>query len=172
QLALDLARVLRLSGTTALVVTHDHDEAFTLADRVALMRAGRIVQTGRPEEVWRTPADEPTARFLGCAVFLAATVHNGLASTPLGTVPIPWAVDGPARLGLRPTALRANDSGPLQGTVLARVHRRDHVRLQVRLDTGIDAPVDAVAGVAGAPGTGEPVHLILDPDGVAVVGPR
>src|SRR5262245_17461484 len=72
QLAMDLAGVLRVAGATALVVTHDHDEAFTLADRVAVMRAGRIVQTGPPDEVWRLPADEGTARFLGCGLFLPA----------------------------------------------------------------------------------------------------
>lgn len=169
QLALDLARVLRVSGTTALVVTHDHDEAFTLADRVALMRAGRITQVGRPEEVWRRPADEPTARFLGCGTFLPATVHNGTVTSPLGTVRLGWAPDGLVRLGLRPAALRVDGSGEVGGEVLARVHRRDHVRLLVRL-VGVDGPVDAVAGIAGAPEVGASVRLALDPDGLAVLG--
>lgn len=53
QLAVDLARLLEKTGTTAVVVTHDHDEAFTLADRVAVMVAGRILQTGSAEQVWR-----------------------------------------------------------------------------------------------------------------------
>ena len=86
QLAMDLAGVLRVAGATALVVTHDHDEAFTLADRVAVMRAGRIVQTGPPDEVWRRPADEDTARFLGCGLFLPATVRDGVATCELGSV--------------------------------------------------------------------------------------
>jgi thiamine transport system ATP-binding protein len=168
QLALDLARVLRVSGTTALVVTHDHDEAFTLADRVALMRAGKITQVGRPEEVWRRPADEPTARFLGCGTILAATVHSGTVTSPLGTVRLDWAPDGPVRLGLRPAALRVDGSGLLNAKVLARVHRRDHVRLLVRLG-GVDEPVDAVAGIADAPEVGAVVRLTLDPDGLAVL---
>ncbi|HEV2784448.1 MAG TPA: ABC transporter ATP-binding protein [Actinophytocola sp.] len=165
QLAMDLAHALRVSGTTALVVTHDHDEAFTLADRVALMRAGRITQSGRPEEVWRAPADEPTARFLGCTSFLPATVAAGVATCALGAVELPRAPDGPVRLGLRPTALRVDGSGPLDGEVLARVHRRDHVRLVVRLDTAMDA----VAGIADAPEVGARVRLRLDPDGLAVL---
>lgn len=169
QLALDLAHVLRESGTTALVVTHDHDEAFTLADRVALMRAGRISQVGRPEEVWRCPVDEDTARFLGCVTFLPATVHSGRVDCALGSVPLPWAPDGQQRLGLRPNALRVSEGG-VTGEVLARVHRRDHVRLLVRLDTGHDAPVDAVAGIADPPEIGARVHLSLDPDGLAVLG--
>jgi thiamine transport system ATP-binding protein len=169
RLALDLARVLRESGTTALVVTHDHDEAFTLADRVALMRAGRITQTGRPEEVWRHPADEATARFLGCTTFLPATVHSGRLDWVLGAVTLPWAPDGTVRIGLRPNALRVSDTG-VGGEVLARVHRRDQVRLRVRLDAGHGAQVDAVAGIADPPEVGARVRLAPDPDGLAVLG--
>jgi thiamine transport system ATP-binding protein len=161
QLAVDLARVL--AGTTALVVTHDHDEAFTLADRVAVMRAGRIVQTGPPTSVWREPADEETARFLGCSAFVPATVQSGVARCELGVVALPWAADGAAVLGLRPSALRPSDTG-VKGEVLQRVHRRDHVRLRVRLSTGQE--VDAVAGVLD---TDDTVTLALDPDGVALI---
>jgi thiamine transport system ATP-binding protein len=164
QLALDLARVL--TGTTALVVTHDHDEAFTLADHVAVMRAGRIVQTGPPTKVWREPADEETARFLGCGAFVPATVHNGVATCELGAVELPWAPPGEAVLGLRPTALRPAVTG-VKGDVVQRVHRRDHVRLRVRLEDGHE--VDAVAGVLDVADT---VTLALDPDGVALISRR
>jgi thiamine transport system ATP-binding protein len=167
QLAVDLARVLRVSGATALVVTHDHDEAFTLADRVALMRAGRITQIGRPEEVWRRPVDEEEARFLGCSAFLPAVVHNGLMRSALGEVRLDWAPEGVVTLGLRPTALRVDASGPLSAEVIERVHRRDHVRLLVRL--GGDETMDAVAGIADAPEEGASVRLALDPDGLAVL---
>jgi thiamine transport system ATP-binding protein len=169
QLAMDLAGVLRLTAATALVVTHDHDEAFTLADRVAVMRAGRIVQVGPPDEVWRHPADEDTARFLGCGLFVAATVRDGVATCELGEVTLPWAPSGEVTLGLRPTALRLTATGHVTGKLMRSVHRREHVRLQVRLDTG-DHLVDAVAGVADTPEPGASVHLTLDEDGVAVVG--
>lgn len=65
RLAADLHHILRRAGTTALYVTHDHDEAFTVADRVAVMMAGRIVQVGTPDELWSAPADEQVAAFLG-----------------------------------------------------------------------------------------------------------
>lgn len=165
QLALDLARVLREAGTTALIVTHDHDEAFTLADRIALMRAGRVTQVGRPDEVWRRPADEETARFLGCGGFVDGTVAGGVVRCDHGEAELDWAPPGPVRLGLRPAALRVGD-GPVRGTVTARVHRRDHVRLVV--STG-GRPVDAVAAVAGAPEVGAEVRLRLDPEGLAVL---
>ncbi len=171
QLAMELSGILRNSGTTALVVTHDHDEAFTLADRVALMRAGRITQVDRPDQVWRHPADEDTARFLGCGLFIDGVVDNGLLTCEFGTAALSWAEEGKVRLGLRPSALRiAQGTGVLTGgTVTARVHLRDHVRLVV--DTGTKT-VDAVADVADAPDIGATVALALDPAGLAVLTRR
>ena len=67
RLAGDLRRILTAAGTTAVLVTHDHDEAFAVADRLAVMREGRIVQTGDVGEVWRAPADRASALFLGYA---------------------------------------------------------------------------------------------------------
>jgi thiamine transport system ATP-binding protein len=167
QLALDLARLLRKAGTSALVVTHDHDEAFTLADRVALMRTGRIVQTGTAEDVWRHPVDEETAAFLGCGLVLDAHVRDGVASFELGSVELPWAPDGDVRIGLRPNALVASSAGTVEGEVSERVHRRDHVRLLVKV---AHREVDAVAGIATAPEPGQRVTLRIDPDGLAVLG--
>ena len=67
RLAADLRAILTHEGTTALMVTHDHEEAFTVADRLAVMRAGEIVQQGAIDEVWRAPVDPATALFLGYA---------------------------------------------------------------------------------------------------------
>src|SRR5699024_10384436 len=53
------------AGTTALYVTHDYDETFTVAHRVALMRDGHLIQQGTPAQVWAEPADADVARFLG-----------------------------------------------------------------------------------------------------------
>ncbi|AHH94286.1 ABC transporter ATP-binding protein [Kutzneria albida] len=170
QLAVDLAGLLRQTGTTALVVTHDHDEAFTLADRVALMQAGRIRQVGPPDEVWRRPADEEVAGFLGCTTFVPGTASDGVVSSVLGAVDLPGTADGSVRLGLRANALRADTEGSVRGEVVQRLHRRDHARLLVRLDV-VASPVEAVAPVVGPPGTGDHVHLVLDPDGVAVIQP-
>jgi thiamine transport system ATP-binding protein len=168
QLALDLAALLRATHATALVVTHDHDEAFTLADRVALMQGGRIRQVGPPDEVWRRPADDEVAGFLGCTTFVPAISEHGMVSSALGDVDLPGAVDGAVRLGLRANALRADPTGGVHGEVLQRLHRRDHARLLVQLDV-ITAPVEAVGPVAGAPEPGDQVRLTLDPDGIAVL---
>ncbi|GAB2865505.1 ABC transporter ATP-binding protein [Lentzea nigeriaca] len=148
QLAVDLARLLREAATTALVVTHDHDEAFTLADRVAIMSRGRIVQVGPPAEVWSSPVDVETAKFLGCNKFVPGS-FVGLDS---------------GRVGLRATALRVDPSGPLEGIVLERVHRRDHVRLLVEIDGEEYEAVGPMTEV------GDRVRLEIDLDGVARIG--
>lgn len=85
RLAADLRRILTEAGTTALLVTHDQDEAFAVADRLAVMRAGRIVQEGPADAVWAAPADAATALFLGYGRVLdgaAAVALRELAGVP------------------------------------------------------------------------------------------
>lgn len=67
RLSVDLRAILDRTGTTAILVTHDHGEARTIGHRVAVMRDGRVVQVGTPDEVWGAPVDAETARFLGVA---------------------------------------------------------------------------------------------------------
>ncbi|WP_408897847.1 ABC transporter ATP-binding protein [Nocardioides sp. R1-1] len=95
RLAADLRRILTESGTTALLVTHDQDEAFAVADRLAVMRAGRIVQEGPTGEVWAHPADDETALFLGYTRLL----DGAAAATLLGR--------GSGPVALRPSAVHA-----------------------------------------------------------------
>ncbi|MGZ5400016.1 MAG: ABC transporter ATP-binding protein, partial [Nocardioides sp.] len=87
RLAGDLRQILRAAGTTALLVTHDHDEAFAIADRLAVMRAGRIVQQGEIADVWRAPVDAATALFLGYARVLV----GGAAAQLLTAAGLPAA---------------------------------------------------------------------------------
>ena len=77
RLALDLRAILTKAGTTALLVTHDHEEAFAVADRMAVMQRGRLVQAGTLSEVWQHPADGDTARFLGYASVLSGAPALG-----------------------------------------------------------------------------------------------
>lgn len=168
RLAVDLSAVLRRAATTAIVVTHDHDEAFTLADRVAVMWDGCIRQIAEPGRLWGNPADEEIARFLGCSSVLTAEVRSGTAECALGRVPVD-AWDGPVQLGLRASGLRAEADPGGSGAVRERVHRRDHVRLVVHVPE--IGEVEAVAGTAHAPEPGARVRLRLDPSGTAAVPP-
>ena len=89
RLVVELRELFGRLGTTVLAVTHDQGEAFALADRVVVMRDGRIAQSGTPLEVWQRPADEFVARFLGFDNVVEATVTGEAADTPWGKVPVP-----------------------------------------------------------------------------------
>jgi iron(III) transport system ATP-binding protein len=83
----EIARILREVGVTAVLVTHDREEAFSLAGRIALMRDGTIVQAGTPEELYLIPATRWAAEFVGAGNFVSGRVENGLVQTRLGAFP-------------------------------------------------------------------------------------
>jgi thiamine transport system ATP-binding protein len=162
RLAVDLRAILTRERITALMVTHDHEEAFTVADRLAVMRAGRIVQQGEISEVWRAPADPETALFLGYARVLEgeAAARMGRPSGTSGTIP--------PRLALRRSALRVDPEGRLTGTVVEARVTPQQVRLVV--DVAGVGELDAVAPLGQHPGPGQAVRLSVDATRTAVVG--
>jgi thiamine transport system ATP-binding protein len=100
-------------GLTIVFVTHDHDEAFGLADRVIVMEAGRVAQSGTPSEVWDHPADPFVARFLGWNVTRAF---------------------GCGLVAVRPEGLRLAALGGASGVVSGRTFRRDHYLVEVEVE--------------------------------------
>ena len=165
RLARDLRQILLAAGTTAVLVTHDHEEAFTVADRLALMRAGRLVQSGSLEEVWRSPADADAARFLGYATVLDGEAARRVL-TAAGHTPV--AATG-TRVALRRSALRVAPGGALRGRVRSARTTPDAVRLRVAVE-GV-GEVDAVAAQdAPVPSAGSEVALTVDLSRAARLG--
>jgi thiamine transport system ATP-binding protein len=105
-------------GLTIIFVTHDHDEAFGLADRVVVMEAGRVAQSGSPAEVWDHPADPFVARFLGWNVTRAL---------------------GCGLVAVRPEGLRLATVGAVNGVVLGRTFRRDHYLVEVEVEVEVES---------------------------------
>lgn len=159
RLAADLRDILRTAGTTTLVVTHDQEEAFALADRLVVMRAGRIVQQGATADVWARPADAATALFLG----YARVLHGRAAALVLEAAGLPPA----AAVACRRSALSLDPDGVLTGVVRAARETPDHLRLVVDVD-GV-GEVDAVAGPGSSAGPGGRVRLAVDPARTAPV---
>ncbi len=159
RLAGDLRQILRAAGTTALLVTHDHEEAFALADRLAVMRAGRVVQQGAIDEVWRAPVDEETALFLG----YARVARDDAAARLLAAGGLPAA---PA-VALRRSALVVD----AEGSVTARVSSARATPEQVRLLVEVDGlgTLDAVAPLGSRVAPGEEVRLRVDVTRLAVL---
>jgi iron(III) transport system ATP-binding protein len=150
-----VTQILGDAGITAVLVTHDQAEALSFADQVALMRDGKLVQTGSPDEVYFRPVDRETALFLGEALILAANLDNGTASTILGPLPVAdLKAAGATEVMLRPEQLRlepASAAAPQAEILLAAfsgassllqlklVDQPDHPPLQLRV-SGVDIP--------------------------------
>lgn len=83
----DTRRALKRSGGIALVVTHDPDEALELADQIAVLHDGRIVQAGPPSAIWRSPAAAAVAKMFGQAQQLEGQVRDGVLATRFGPLP-------------------------------------------------------------------------------------
>jgi thiamine transport system ATP-binding protein len=142
---------VRRTRTATLLVTHDLDEAFTLADSVVILDHGTVRQQGPATEVWRRPATREVARFLGVTTELATHVEHGHVATPWGALDPPEdLVPGPVVVGLRPTDLVVDPDGALRGTVRSSWFRRDH--FLVELDTAY-GPMTAIATAHLSPGT-------------------
>ena len=97
-----VAQLLGAAGVTTILVTHDQAEAMSFADQVAVMRAGRLVQVGAPQDLYLHPVDPVTADFLGESIMLPAQVAQGWATCALGVI----GVNNPARSGAAQIMLR------------------------------------------------------------------
>ncbi|WP_329185480.1 ABC transporter ATP-binding protein [Actinacidiphila glaucinigra] len=170
RLVVELRGLFRRLGTTVLAVTHDQSEAFALADRVVVMREGRVEQAGTPLEVWQRPASEFVARFLGFDNVVAATVTGEAADTAWGKVPVPaGSPQGPGRLLVRPAGVRlVRPSDGLRCDVLARTFRGDRVTLLLRPEEG--PRLEAGCALRDAPAEGDTVGVSFSAEEVVVLG--
>ncbi|MGO9320599.1 MAG: ABC transporter ATP-binding protein [Solirubrobacteraceae bacterium] len=121
----EVHELLREQGVTTVLVTHDQEEALSLADTVAVLRDGRIIQHGEPAELYERPADERLARFLGAVNLIDARFEHGTALTRLGALQLrsDAAVSGaagivmvrPEQLDVRARVNGAHDDGAMAG---------------------------------------------------------
>ena len=152
-------RALEASNTTAVLVTHDQDEALSLADQVAVMRAGRLVQAGSPSQVYLSPSDPQIAEFVGRAVVLPGTAYDAHATCALGEVVLTEPARGDVSLMIRPEQVfvdMTHDDGA-RGTVEQVSYYGHDCAVQVRLDDGTSV-LSRTSGVV-RPAAGDTVHL-------------
>ena len=136
----EVGRILHQSSTTTLLVTHDQDEALSLADQIAVLGDGRILARADPRALYHDPPDLTAATSIGQANILAAHIRDDRAWCALGAVPLRAhggsEHDGPSRLLLRPEqlalSLHARDGTSAATVVEVRYHGHDalaHIRL-------------------------------------------
>ncbi|GAA3994847.1 ABC transporter ATP-binding protein [Streptomyces sp. NBC_01352] len=171
RLVVELRELFGRLGTTVLAVTHDQGEAFALADRVVVMRDGRIAQSGTPLDVWQRPADEFVARFLGFENVVEGSVAGEVADTAWGKVPVPaGAAQGVRSVLVRPAGVRlvGADEG-LRCVVVARTFKGTHVAVRLQPEEG--APrLEAACALRVAPGVGDVVGVEFDAEEIVVLG--
>ena len=124
--------ILRDAGTTALLVTHDQEEALALADRLAVMRRGELVQVGAPEEVYARPHGRWTAQFVGEANVLAGQARGSTVETELGTLDLARPATGPVHVALRPEQLELRAGPGANAQVVDREFRGHDVLYRLR----------------------------------------
>lgn len=174
----EVRQVLREANATAIFVTHDQEEALSMADELAVMVAGRVVQVGAPHQVYGMPADRGVAALVGDANFFGGVVRDEVAVTPLGDMPAPGVSDGPIEIMVRPESVQlayAEEGGACIVDAefyghdqLVRAVLPDGTRLDARLlgprpELAIGSPVDArVVGGAHFFRDGNPILATAD----------
>jgi len=165
----ELAALLRELGTTAIFVTHDQAEAMAIADRIAVMSAGRVLQVDAPEALYRGPANGFVAEFVGGANRLDGEAVDGTLHLPGGSLPLPGPVPTGHAVYARPETIRLVDaSGDAPtGTVAAAVFQGTHHRVTV---TDLAPRPVIIAHTGGAaPRLGERIAIRVAPHDILIL---
>ncbi len=163
----DVARILADAGASALLVTHDQQEALSLADVVVVMRDGRVEQTGAPEDLYAAPATAWLAEFLGAAEVLPGVADGGNVDCELGRFPAAPGLRGPVDVVVRPEALAlvvADGQGAPPTATTAIVASRSyfgHDQL-VRLELPSGRHLHSRSGGSRTFRNGQTVHIVVD----------
>jgi iron(III) transport system ATP-binding protein len=179
----DVGEVLRRAGTTAVLVTHDQDEALSFADQVAVLRDGRIVQVAAPQEIYTRPVDVGVAAFVGQANLLPAVAGGGVARSAIGPLRIASGARlvGPVTVVIRPEQVHLSapgEPGLLSGVVTHQEYYGHDAVVRVRLteettvgeSTVGESNAELVVRTDGyeVPSVGEAVSLEVKGDVLAV----
>ena len=179
RLLVDLYRIIKQVGVTTLYVTHDHAEAFTVADVVAVMNNGRVAQVDKPETLYRQPANEYVARFLGFRNLVEGVVADSKSiSSALGRLcPQKIQVSPGTRVTvlIRPEGARIIDAGQaldpketiILGTVKERLFKGGHVNLTIQTEPGFLLNFDFTLDTQ-PPATGQNIRLVLGPSAMVL----
>ncbi len=176
----DVKAALAAVGATAVLVTHDQDEALSLADEVAILAGGRIAQSGAPQRIYRAPVDAGIARFLGDANLLPARLNGTHAETDLGLLRLttsqpPGAAAERGMVLIRPEEVCLCGEGECQGLLTARVEAIEYYGHDARITLSVEGRAAGLRLLARTSGAEAPplasrvgltlpaeVHALLD----------
>ena len=178
QMRMELKRIQRETGITFIYVTHDQAEAMVMSDRIVVMKDGKIVQIGTPEEIYRFPASKFVANFIGRANLVEAEVvetGSTLKVRALGTVlevetkKGNWSVGEKVTLVVRPESVLVDEKGKIRGTLKDRVYMGSMEVLRVDIG-GVEITAEVQNPLSKKlPKPGEEISLSFSKEGLAVV---
>ncbi|MBR3371020.1 MAG: ABC transporter ATP-binding protein [Rhodobacteraceae bacterium] len=119
----EVRKLLKAAGSAAILVTHDQEEAMAVADRIAVMEAGRVVQIGTPDEIYRNPVSAFVASFLGRSNILTGTASGMEVQTEFGSLPLSRAANGAVSLSVRPEQIMLEPDPHGTASVVGREFR-------------------------------------------------
>lgn len=154
------------AGVAALIVSHDTEEALAVADQVAIIEHGRILQSGLPRDVYRAPKSLEAARALGAVWSLDASAHNGRVETSFGTFASPF--EGPVTVCSRPEATRVEICVDGAFKVVDRRGVGRFLTLKLQANSGDGPFMTALVEAKTAPDKGQSVALSVQSDDVFV----
>ncbi len=187
QTQFELGNILYKVGVTCVMVTHDQEEAMTMADRLAVMDAGRIVQLGTPEEVYEFPRTSFCAGFIGSTNMLQGELQDDYLRLNCAEMPAPLqlcsALNGypgmPVNLSLRPERIAvstrpfAQESNTCAGRLEQIAYMGSYSLFYVRLDSGrllgVHVSHHALLDLETRPTYGDRLHLAWQPDSLVMV---
>ena len=162
----ELAVLLREFDITAIFVTHDQDEAMAIADRVAVMSHGRVVQSGTPEDLYCNPTSSFVAGFVGNAMKLSGRIDGKTLHLEGGQLALPKEGDGHT-VFVRGENVQIVETGPLQGTVETVTFLGTHYRIGI---SGISSHVIAsIHSEHQAPKVGEKINVAITPEALILL---
>jgi iron(III) transport system ATP-binding protein len=132
----ELKRIIRTAGVTALFVTHDQAEALAIADHIAVMRNGRIVQAGSPDDVYAHPVSPWVATFLGDAALFDGVATEGVVETTVGDIPTDLADGTPVKVMVRPEWVQPRREDAGTGRIADREFYGHDQRVEIELESG------------------------------------
>ena len=160
----EVRAILKTSGSTAIFVTHDQEEALFMGDRLALLNAGRLEQIGTPEEIFHQPATRFVAEFMGNTDFLAGEVVEGGIQTEIGVLAQPTTLPAgtSVELAIRFDDVRFEPAAGEKSIVLARYFKGAYNIYRLRLPSG--RLLHAMQPHTRMIRPGTPVRVFLEPD--------
>ena len=169
----EIRQILQELRLTAIYVTHDQEEAFSISDRIVLMRNGTIEQIGTAREIYNKPISLFVAQFLGFSNLMRGTISrsikNDVIKTPLGDIALMEEVSGNVNVLIRPdrAEIGTNKPFPITGRIVEKSFRGTTVRIEMEVDSNQDNKVVLLfefTSIIQVPEIGDQISVSIDPE--------